>query len=89
MSDQESRIVQTPGICGGAARIRGTRIPVSVLSKYARRMTDSEILKAFPQLQPEDLVAAWQYAEQYLQERGQRRRGIFLGTRGLQEWDVE
>jgi len=57
------RIEKTPGICGGAARIRGHRIPVWSLIE-ARRLgfSDSRLLDSHPALSSADLEAAWDYA---------------------------
>ena len=44
-------ITKTPGICGGKAVIRGTRIPVSILiGHYQNQETPEEILAGFSQL---------------------------------------
>lgn len=53
------RIVQTPGICGGEPRVRGTRIPVWTL-EVARRdgCSDGDILSMYPVLKKADLIAA-------------------------------
>jgi uncharacterized protein (DUF433 family) len=57
------RITKTPGVCGGAACIRGHRIPVWVLVGYRLlNKTDAELLRAYPSLTPADLQAAWEYA---------------------------
>lgn len=58
-------IDQTPGICGGEARIVRTRIPIWVLEQ-ARRLGTSEadILRCYPTLRAEDLANAWSYARQ-------------------------
>jgi len=55
-------IERTPGVCGGAARIVRTRIPVWVLEQ-ARRLgsTEAEILRCYPTLRAEDLANAWTY----------------------------
>lgn len=56
------RIVKTPGICGGDARVCGARIPVWGLVRAREGgWTDAEILRAYPHLTPEDLQAAWEY----------------------------
>lgn len=62
-------IEKTPGICGGAARIVRTRIPVWVLEQ-ARRLgsTEAEILRCYPTLRAEDLANAWTYARRNLSE---------------------
>jgi len=58
------RIVKTPGVCGGDARIRDTRLSVWGLEEWRRLgWTDAQILDAYPQLKPEDLAAAWRYVE--------------------------
>ena len=56
-------IEKTAGVCGGEARIAGTRIPVWVLVQARRLgMGDTEILKNYPSLIAEDLEKAWKYA---------------------------
>jgi uncharacterized protein (DUF433 family) len=63
------RIVKTSDVCGGDARIKGTRISIWGLEEWRRLgWTDSRILDAYPQLKPEDLAAAWVYAEQHPEE---------------------
>ncbi|MEW6250379.1 MAG: DUF433 domain-containing protein [Planctomycetota bacterium] len=57
------RITFDPHILGGRACIRGTRIPVSVLVKQiAHGATRDEVLADYPDLEPEDLQAALEYA---------------------------
>jgi uncharacterized protein (DUF433 family) len=59
------RIIKTPGVCGGDARVRGTRISVWGLEEWRRLgWSDARILEAYPQLKPEDLAAAWAYVAQ-------------------------
>jgi uncharacterized protein (DUF433 family) len=55
-------IEKTTDVCGGAARIVGTRISVWVLEQ-ARRLGTSEadILRCCPTLRAEDLANAWSY----------------------------
>ncbi len=56
-------IEKTPGVCGGAACIRSTRISVYGLVEYRQLgMSDAAILEAYPSLTSEDLVNAWEYA---------------------------
>jgi uncharacterized protein (DUF433 family) len=63
------RIIKTPGVCGGDARIQGTRISVWGLEEWRRLgWSDARILDAFPQLQPDDLAAAWAYVAQHSEE---------------------
>jgi len=63
------RITIDPEICLGQPTIRGMRITVSVILKLvASRMTTQEILKAYPELEEEDIVqalkcAAWLSSE--------------------------
>lgn len=55
-------VKSTPGVMGGDACIRNTRIPVWTLVDYKRQgLTDLELLDAFPILNPADLTAAWEY----------------------------
>lgn len=62
-------IESTPGICGGAARIVRTRIPVWVLVR-ARQLGTSEadLLLSYPTLRAEDLANAWAYARAHSSE---------------------
>ena len=63
------RITVDPEICLGQPTIRDMRITVSVLLKQiANGMTTQEILKAYPELEEEDItqalkVAAWLSSE--------------------------
>jgi uncharacterized protein (DUF433 family) len=62
---QDSRcITKTPGICGGAACITNTRMPVWGLVE-ARRLGHSEVdlLTSYPTLTATDLTQTWIYAE--------------------------
>ena len=57
------RITVDPEVCLGQPTIRGMRITVSVILKQiASGMTIQEILKAYPELEEEDIVQALQYA---------------------------
>ncbi|MBI4535117.1 MAG: DUF433 domain-containing protein [Ignavibacteriae bacterium] len=57
------RITSSPEICGGEPSIAGTRIPVSVILSYlAAGETYDHILKQFPHLTKEDILAALEYA---------------------------
>ncbi|MEG4854455.1 DUF433 domain-containing protein [Microcoleus sp. B5-D4] len=64
-----SGIQKTPGVCGGDACIRQTRIPVWVLVN-ARRLgiSEAELLEDYPTLRAADLANAWAYAEAYPDE---------------------
>ena len=55
-------ISKTPGVCGGAARIAGTRIPVWTLVEYRKLgSSEAELLSMYPTLRSEDLANAWLY----------------------------
>ena len=57
------RITVDPEICLGQPTIRGLRITVSVILKQiANGMTTQEILKAYPELEEEDITQALKYA---------------------------
>jgi uncharacterized protein (DUF433 family) len=56
--DLLKRISVDPHVCFGKACIRGTRIWVSlVLENLAEGVTEEELLRAYPQLRPEDIRA--------------------------------
>jgi uncharacterized protein (DUF433 family) len=57
-------IEKTPGVCGGAARVGGTRIPVWQLAQ-ARDLgvSEAQLLIDYPRLKAVNLVDAWTYAE--------------------------
>jgi uncharacterized protein (DUF433 family) len=57
-----SWIEKTPNVCGGDARVRGTRIQVwlIVLNQKLGR-TDAELLADYPTLTQADLDAVWDY----------------------------
>src|SRR5437667_306938 len=65
----EPRVCKTPGVCGGDACIRKTRIMVWLLVALKKAgMPDPEILYGYPGLTGEDLAAVWEYYHQYPQE---------------------
>jgi uncharacterized protein (DUF433 family) len=70
------RITFDPKIMGGRACIRGMRIPVSVIvGQIAHGATLDEILADYPDLEPEDVQQALEYAAWLAQEEvrtGQR-----------------
>ena len=56
-------IRKTPGVAGGNACVRDTRIAVWTLWRLRTLgRTDAELLGDYPTLTPQDLAAAWQYA---------------------------
>ncbi len=57
------RITFDVNMMGGQACIRGMRIPVSlVVNLIANEMATDEIIKEYPDLEPEDIKEALQYA---------------------------
>ena len=58
-----SRITHNPDQCGGKPCIRSLRIGVrDVLELYAAGLSSEQILADYPDLEPEDLSAALDYA---------------------------
>ena len=65
-----TRITVNPRQMAGVPCIRRLRIPVAtVVGMVAYGMTTEEILKAYPDLQPEDIREALQYAAEAVRER--------------------
>lgn len=65
-----NRITVNPKQMGGVPCIRGLRIPVAtVVGMVADGMTNEEILRAFPDMEPEDIREALQYAAEAVRER--------------------
>ncbi len=63
------RITFDPGIMGGRACIRGMRIPVSVIvGQIAHGATVEEILGDYPDIEPDDIRQALEYAAWLAQE---------------------
>jgi uncharacterized protein (DUF433 family) len=59
------RIVSTPEVLRGKPRIRGTRIPASLILGYlAAERTYDEIIEEFPDLKKEDILACLDYARE-------------------------
>lgn len=62
-ADWRTHIVSTPDILRGKPRIKGTRIPVSLVLGYlAAGKTIDEIIKEFPDLTREQITACLDYA---------------------------
>ncbi len=58
-----NRIALEPGKRSGRPCIRGLRITVhDVLSMLSTNMTQQEILEDFPEVEPEDILAALDFA---------------------------
>jgi uncharacterized protein (DUF433 family) len=65
-----TRITVNPYQMDGVPCIRGLRIPVAtVVGMVADGMKEEEILKAFPDIEPEDIHEALQYAAEAVRER--------------------
>ena len=65
-----ARITVNPKQMDGVPCIRGLRIPVAtVVAMVADRMTEPEIIEAYPDLDAEDIHEALQYAAEAVRER--------------------
>jgi uncharacterized protein (DUF433 family) len=63
------RITFNSQIMGGRACIRGMRIPVSIIvGQIAHGATTEEVLEGYPDLEPEDIRQALEYAAWLAQE---------------------
>ncbi|MBM4019796.1 MAG: DUF433 domain-containing protein [Planctomycetes bacterium] len=63
------RITFDPNVLGGRACLRGMRIPVSVIvGQIAHGAAQAEILQDYPDLEPEDIRQALEYAAWLAQE---------------------
>jgi len=61
--DWREHIVSSPDVLRGKPRIKGTRIPVSLILGYlAAGKTFDEIIKEFPDLTKEQISACLDYA---------------------------
>ena len=59
---EKTLIKQTPGVSGGAACVRDTRIPVWTLMQLMKLgRTESQLLEDFPSLSGADMDAVWAY----------------------------
>ena len=62
-------IVKTPGICGGHARIQGTRITVRGVEEARRHgIIDAVILEMYPSITAADVHSAWNYVASHQEE---------------------
>ena len=65
-----TRITVDPEKMGGVPCIRGFRLPVAtIVEMVAEGMGDEEILRAYPDLEPEDIREALRYAAEAVRER--------------------
>ena len=72
MSTLAGRITIDPEICHGKPCIRGMRYPVeSVLEYLAGGDSFEDVLREFPELEREDLLACLEFARQTLATRSQ------------------
>ena len=66
----QERISVAPLVCHGKARIKGTRVMVSIiLDNLAAGVSPKEILKSYPSLSSEDIQVAIAYAAELARER--------------------
>ena len=64
-ADWRKHIVSTPDVFRGKPRIKGTRIPVSLILGYlATGNTVEEIINEFPDLTKEQIAACLDYARE-------------------------
>lgn len=64
-ADWTEHIVSTPDVLRGKPRIKGTRIPVSLVLGYLAAGTgQTEIIKELPDLTPESIAACLDYARE-------------------------
>ncbi|NJL88545.1 MAG: DUF433 domain-containing protein [Coleofasciculaceae cyanobacterium SM2_1_6] len=62
---QTRSIQKTAGVCGGNPRIRNTRIPVWTIISFQKQGADNEeLLRNYPSLTSNDLIAVQTYYEQ-------------------------
>lgn len=69
LGDAYAGIEAMPAVCGGAATIVRTRIPVWLLEQARRLgMTEADLLSSYPSLRAEDLANAWAYVRSHREE---------------------
>ncbi len=69
LTEAKNRIVVDPKIMGGKPVIKGTRIPVYfILELLSNGWTIDDILREYPHLSREDVLAAIKYAAKVLRE---------------------
>jgi len=67
MTSLQGRITVNPEQCGGRPCIRGMRIRViDILDLLAAGLSHEQVLEELPDLEPEDITAALQYASRRL-----------------------
>lgn len=66
---KQSWVQKTPGVCGGRACIRNSRITVwGLVNSHRLGATDAQILENVVGVTPADLQAAWDYYREYSAE---------------------
>ena len=69
LPESKDRVVVDPRVLGGKPVIRGTRIPVYlILELLANGWSVDDILREYPHLTREDVLAAIRYAARVLRE---------------------
>jgi uncharacterized protein (DUF433 family) len=64
------RITISPDVCRGQPSIRGLRITVSVVLKLlAEGKSEADLIRWYPELEPDDIRQAWRYAAWVASER--------------------
>ncbi len=64
-ADWKNHILSTPNVLKGKPRVKGTRIPVSLILGYlAAGSSAEEIIDEFPDLTPVDIAACLDYARE-------------------------
>lgn len=65
-----TRISVNPAQMGGVPCVRGLRIPVAtIVGMVAEGLSNDEILRAYPDLEQEDIQEALSYAAEAVRER--------------------
>jgi uncharacterized protein (DUF433 family) len=68
--DWRTRITVDPAVCHGKACVKGTRIMASVvLDNLAAGQSADEIVRLYPTLRREDVIATMAYAAELARER--------------------
>lgn len=63
------RISVNPKVCHGQACIKGTRIPVhQIIAMMANGDTIEDLLRAYPSVQREDILACLDYFAEFAEE---------------------
>ena len=64
------RLKSDPSVCHGKVCVAGTRIPASVvLDNLAAGLSLEEIVRSYPSLKPDDILAVISYAAELARER--------------------